>query len=667
MTRSRRSAVVRLIGLAAIAIGVTSGSVPRLVPGAAAADKPRAERPVYKVGDKWIRTDGIYVCVRNDKDVYVFSAGSGREIHLSRNLGIFKIVLDGRTELDLEPPPNLSWPLEVGKWGVTRGLWRSAPPRPLANFTGNITLNWQVDAYQDVVTPAGTFKAFRITQKFETIQGSSSGSGQQFGQVYLWYAPDVQHFVKAQGNLNGLSWELSRTSTPTPPAVASPTPPVAVPPRPPAETSRPPAEAPRPPAEAPRPPVTASRPPAEAPPVEPPRREPTPPAPPQRAEPPKGDREAPRITINQPTPDAKITDEKILVTGLVTDNVEIVRVQVLVNGVEAPSLLDAGVVGRGVPVGVLAELRPGPNVIEIVATDKAGNVGRDTRNVTRVTGTSAAIPTPVAGAGPKIATRWAVVIGVGDYENKSVPKLRFAESDADAMYRLLTTRAGYERANVLLLTDKAPEKPTLQNIRLALGDFLPRKTARNDMVLIYYAGYGAPDVDVTRKEADGLAKYLIPRNVQPESLRKTAFAMDEIPGMLARVPAERVVLLFDTSYGGPSGGRTFAGSQARSRTLSEQFLERIATSRGRLVITASGPNEVALESADLGHGLFTYYVLEGLSGKADRNGDGVVTVAELYPYVEEQVERRARAAGGRQRPLMKGDVEGTLPLSRIGR
>jgi uncharacterized caspase-like protein len=347
--------------------------------------------------------------------------------------------------------------------------------------------------------------------------------------------------------------------------------------------------------------------------------------------------------------------------------VEIVRVQVLVNGVEAPSLLDAGMIGRGVPVGVLAELRPGANAIEVVATNKAGKVAREARNVTRVTGAGAAVPTPVAGGGPKIATRWAVVIGVGEYENKSVPKLRFSDADADAMYRLLTTRAGYERENVLLLTDKAPEKPTLHSIRLALGDFLPRKTTRDDMVLIYYAGYGAPDVDATRKEADGLAKYLIPRNVQPDSLRKTAFPMDEIPGMLARVPAERVVLLLDASYAGAPGGRTFAPSNAQSRSLSDQFLERIAKSRGRLVITASGPNEVALEPADLGHGLFTYYLLEGLSGKADRNGDGVVTLSELYPYVEDQVERRARAAGGRQRPVMKGDVEGTLPLSRLGR
>jgi len=617
-----------------LAICLTIPSPLRLVVAASAADKPRAERPVYQVGDKWIRTDGIYVLVRIEKDVYVFSAGGGKEFHLGKDLGITKIVLEGRTELDLEPAPRFSWPLEVGKWGTTRVLWRSALPQPLPNFTGSVGLIWQVDAHEDVVTQAGTFPAFRITQKIETVASSQGGSGQQFGQVMLWYAPGVQRFVKAQGNLKGLNWELSRAATPPPPVVASPAPQ-------PAEPQRPPVEAPR------REPV-------------PPTPAPSPPTP--RAEPRKGDTEAPKIAINQPPPDARLTDEKILVTGLVSDNVEVVRVQVLVNGVEAPSLLDVGVVGRGVPVGVLAELKPGPNVIEVIATDKAGNVAQVVRNVTRVTATGAATPFV-----PKIANRWAVVIGVGDYESKRVPKLRFAEPDADAMYRLLTTRAGYPRENVVLLTDTAPEKPTLQNIRLALGDFLARKTTREDMVLIYYAGLGAPEADAASKDKDGLAKYLIPRNVQPESLRSTAFAMDEIQGILGRIPAERVVLLLDTSYSGVAGGRSFVPSNARPRNLSDQFLERLTKGRGRLVITASGPNEVALEPADLGHGLFTYYLLEALSGKADRNGDGIVTVSELYPYVEDQVERRSRAAGGRQRPIMKGDIEGTLPLSHLGR
>src|SRR5262249_38976808 len=260
-TRSRRPRIAGLIGLVAVAVSVMTGSGLRRLPGAVAADKPRAERPVYQVGDKWIRTDGIYVLVRIDKDNYVVPAGGGKESHLSKTLGISKIVLEGRTELELDPPPSLTWPLEVGKWGVTRGLWRSAPPRPLMNFTGNVAVTWQVDAHEDVVTAAGTFPAFRITQKIETIPSSAAGSGQQFGQLLLWYVPDARRFVRAQGNPSGLTGESNRPPPPAPP-------PVIAPPTPrPAEPSRP---------------VEPTRPPAE-----PPRREPTPVAPAPRTEPPK--------------------------------------------------------------------------------------------------------------------------------------------------------------------------------------------------------------------------------------------------------------------------------------------------------------------------------------------------------------------------------------------
>src|SRR5262249_16302478 len=149
----------------------------------------------------------------------------------------------GRTCAVSHRPQSLPWPVEGGKWGVPRGLWRPVPPRPLVNFTGNVTVTWQVDAHEDVVTAAGTFPAFRITQKIETIQSSTGGSGQQFGQILLWYAPDVQRFVKAQGNLNGLNWELNRTTTPAPPPlIASPAPPRRAPPpqpTPPGRSGRP--------------------------------------------------------------------------------------------------------------------------------------------------------------------------------------------------------------------------------------------------------------------------------------------------------------------------------------------------------------------------------------------------------------------------------------------
>jgi uncharacterized caspase-like protein len=72
--------------------------------------------------------------------------------------------------------------------------------------------------------------------------------------------------------------------------------------------------------------------------------------------------------------------------------------------------------------------------------------------------------------------------------------------------------------------------------------------------------------------------------------------------------------------------------------------------KGRVVLAASGPNESAQERADLGHGVFTYYLLEGLRGAADANGDGEVDVNEAYAYVSEQV---SHATHGAQNPKLE--------------
>ncbi|MBI4254682.1 MAG: caspase family protein, partial [Candidatus Rokubacteria bacterium] len=63
-----------------------------------------------------------------------------------------------------------------------------------------------------------------------------------------------------------------------------------------------------------------------------------------------------------------------------------------------------------------------------------------------------------------------------------------------------------------------------------------------------------------------------------------------------------------------------------------------------------------------GHGIFTYYLVQGLRGAADANRDGIVSLQELYAYLEREVGRKSRAVGGNQHPVMKGELEGALPL-----
>ena len=104
----------------------------------------------------------------------------------------------------------------------------------------------------------------------------------------------------------------------------------------------------------------------------------------------------------------------------------------------------------------------------------------------------------------------------------------------------------------------------------------------------------------------------------PDDLFATALPMDDLAGIFARIEAERVVAFLDTCYSGAAGGRTFATKRTRAGQPDEAFLERVTRARGRAIITASRPAEVSLELPELGHGLFTYYLLQGLQGAADR-------------------------------------------------
>src|SRR5215471_2255679 len=70
--------------------------------------------------------------------------------------------------------------------------------------------------------------------------------------------------------------------------------------------------------------------------------------------------------------------------------------------------------------------------------------------------------------------------------------------------------------------------------------------------------------------------------------------------------------------------------------------------RGRYLIASCDEGQKSFECAELGHGLFTYHLLEGIRGAADRDGDGRVGLAELFNYISTAVSRDAREKFGRE-------------------
>lgn len=254
-------------------------------------------------------------------------------------------------------------------------------------------------------------------------------------------------------------------------------------------------------------------------------------------------------------------------------------------------------------------------------------------------------------AAPRIDKRWAVVVGVGEYASDDIPDLEFAPADARAVRDFLESDAAGPFDEVLYLEN---ERATGAAMREALFVFL-QQADWDDLVVIYYAGHGAPDPG----RPDNL--YLLPTDAELGSLAATGFPMWDVKTALRRqIAAERVLVIADACHSaGTADGEVVGGGEANH--ISGGFQGLFTPSR-RLMMTAADTNEFSLEDARWGgHGVFTHFMLDGLRGAGDLDGNGIVTFTELFDHVSSNVRQ---ATNGRQNPQRSGF--GDIPLAVVG-
>lgn len=253
-------------------------------------------------------------------------------------------------------------------------------------------------------------------------------------------------------------------------------------------------------------------------------------------------------------------------------------------------------------------------------------------------------------AAPRIDKRWAVVVGVGEYQSEDIPDLEFAPADARAVKEFLESDAAGPFDEVLYLEN---EFATGAAMREALFVFL-QQADWDDLVVIYYAGHGAPDPG----RPDNL--YLLPTDADLGSLAATGFPMWDVKTALRRqIASERVLVIADACHSaGTADGDVVGGGG--SNQIAGGFQGLFSPSR-RLMMTAADTNEFSLEDERWGgHGVFTHFMLEGLRGAGDRNSDGIVTFTELFDHVSDNVREATR---GRQNPQRSGF--GDIPLALV--
>jgi Caspase domain len=221
-------------------------------------------------------------------------------------------------------------------------------------------------------------------------------------------------------------------------------------------------------------------------------------------------------------------------------------------------------------------------------------------------------------------------------------RLRYAERDARRMYDAFTTLGDVMPSRAYLVVNARADA-----VRQALKEIQGRTrelvaAGREPIVVVYYSGH-----------ADG----------QSLRLRDTLLPHWELRALLAAIPARLRLLVIDACSSG-------ALIRVKGAAVEDPFALPATTIEGQVILTATGPAEVAQEWDALGGGLFTHHLISGLRGAADRDGDGDVTLFEAYSYAYDRtLSQSSRARVGPQHPGHEIDVRcsGDLVLTHPGR
>jgi len=232
--------------------------------------------------------------------------------------------------------------------------------------------------------------------------------------------------------------------------------------------------------------------------------------------------------------------------------------------------------------------------------------------------TAATAPAPLP---PLYRESWAVVVGVNDYQKW--PKLSYCVADALAFRDLLVNKFAFKPENIVTLLDG---DATREKILSVLGDTLanPQKIQKEDRVLVFFAGHGA-----TRPLPSGRSLgYIVPVDAGTESFQGQCISMTNFQDIDEAIAAKHVFYVMDACYSGLALVRSGEAGNPDPR----KYLAEITRRRARQMLTAGGADQAVADNGPNGHSIFTWTLLQGLDGKADLNGDGCVTAAELFAY-----------------------------------
>ena len=262
--------------------------------------------------------------------------------------------------------------------------------------------------------------------------------------------------------------------------------------------------------------------------------------------------------------------------------------------------------------------------------------------------TTATIAKP-AGA----ANTYAVIVGISNYENAGIPQLEFAHKDAEYFANYLSSKAGgsVPADNIrLLLNEKASFAAVYDALSWLLGT-----AQQGDTVYFYFSGHGDME-NSTIYKLGYLLSYNTPRtNYVNNALRIQD--LNDIANTLSVKIKAKVILITDACHSGK-----LAGSDYRGTFLAADQLRTVKNNEIR--ISSCSADQLSAEDAGWGggRGVFSYYLVNGLQGMADKDHNRIVTVNEIKNYLDSCLAADALLAqkAMKQSPVIAGNDGFTL-------
>lgn len=233
--------------------------------------------------------------------------------------------------------------------------------------------------------------------------------------------------------------------------------------------------------------------------------------------------------------------------------------------------------------------------------------------------------------------RVALVVGVQDYEDAGLQGLQYTVADAHAFASVLVERGGFDTVEVL-------EGRVFTTDFWRAWDLVTAELHTDDLFVVYFAGHGTLTLSsgsAPAADERGTRLYLLFSNSHLDAPRATGIPLSVLEARIQQVKAEHQVLVVDSCYSGLSRSAWTDATRQEAQSMrgpvpapSTRVLRHLDAE-----MFAAHVNEPALEDPALGHGIYTWYLMEALGGPGDLDGDGLVTVWEAHEHAASQTVR----------------------------